>query len=102
MGGNAALIDAVFVGNVAHTDPSAPYLARHVGLKSGVPVPVPALTVNRLCGSGFQAVVSGAQNILLGESEVVLTGACVSFSRFVVLCICVCVTVSVGLCSWTC
>jgi len=80
IGGNASLIDAVFFGNVAQTDVSGPYLARHVGLKSGVPVPVPALTVNRLCGSGFQGVVSGAQNIVLGESEVVLTGGAESMS----------------------
>ena len=60
---------------------SGPYLARHVGLKAGVPIPVPALTVNRLCGSGFQGVVSGAQDIILGESEVVLTGGAESMSQ---------------------
>lgn len=87
-----ALLDAFFcfffklfffvvVRNVAHTDVTGPYIARHVGLKAGVPVPVPALTVNRLCGSGFQAVVSGSQNILLGESEVVLTGGAESMSH---------------------
>jgi hypothetical protein len=54
--------------------------ARHVGLRSGVPVHVPALTVNRLCGSGFQSVVNGAQDILLGESSVVLTGGSESMS----------------------
>lgn len=39
----------------------APYIARHVGLRCGIPIPVPALTVNRLCGSGFQSIISGAQ-----------------------------------------
>ncbi len=81
IGGRADLIDAVFFGNVAHTDVSGPYIARHVALKAGVPVPVPALTVNRLCGSGFQSVVSGTQNIFLGESEVVLTGGAESMSQ---------------------
>ena len=80
IGGNASIIDAVFFGNVAHTDTSGPYIARHVALKAGVSIPTPALTVNRLCGSGFQSVVSGAQNILLGESEVVLTGGAESMS----------------------
>jgi len=50
-------------GNVAQTSEDAAYLARHVGLKSGVPLPSPALTVNRLCGSGFQAVVSAAYEV---------------------------------------
>src|SRR5690242_11074776 len=53
-------IDNVVFGNVVQTSPDAIYLARHVGLKSGVPQQVPALTVNRLCGSGFQAVVDAA------------------------------------------
>ena len=56
------------------------FSARHVGLRSGVPVHVPALTVNRLCGSGFQSVVNGAQDILLGDSHVVLTGGAESMS----------------------
>ncbi|MGH9311014.1 MAG: acetyl-CoA C-acyltransferase, partial [Vicinamibacterales bacterium] len=57
------------------------YGARHVGLKAGLPVDVPALTVNRLCGSGIQAAVSGAQLILLGEADVVLTGGTESMSQ---------------------
>ena len=51
-----------------------------MGLRSGVPVHVPALTVNRLCGSGFQSVINGAQDILLGESNIVLTGGAESMS----------------------
>jgi len=74
-------VDSVVFGNVAQTAADAIYLARHVGLKSGVPVPVPALTVNRLCGSGFQAVVSGAQEILLGDAELVLVGGSESMSQ---------------------
>src|SRR5882762_5675948 len=50
-------VDNVVFGNVMQTSPDAIYLARHVGLKAGLPHHVPALTVNRLCGSGFQAVV---------------------------------------------
>lgn len=68
------IVDAVCVGNVSHTSADALYMARHVGLRSGVPVPVPALTVNRLCGSGFQSLVNGAQDILLGDAEIVLVG----------------------------
>jgi acetyl-CoA C-acetyltransferase/acetyl-CoA acyltransferase 2 len=68
------VIDHVIYGNVLQTSNDAIYMARHVGLKAGVPQKVPALTVNRLCGSGFQAVVSGAEQILLGEANVVLVG----------------------------
>jgi acetyl-CoA acyltransferase 2 len=67
-------IDQVIFGNVMQTSPDAVYLARHVGLKSGVPIDVPALTVNRLCGSGFQAIVSAAEQILLGRATAVLAG----------------------------
>ncbi|GAA5821434.1 hypothetical protein JCM3770_007081 [Rhodotorula araucariae] len=67
-------VDSVIFGQVLYSDPSAAYLARHVGHHAGVPVHVPALTVNRLCGSGFQAVINAAQEIKLGESHVVLTG----------------------------
>ncbi|GJN87308.1 hypothetical protein Rhopal_000256-T1 [Rhodotorula paludigena] len=67
-------VDSVIFGQVLYSDPSAAYLARHVGHLAGVPVDVPALTVNRLCGSGFQAVINAAQEIKLGEANVVLTG----------------------------
>jgi acetyl-CoA acetyltransferase family protein len=67
-------VQHVIFGNVQQTSADAIYLARHVGLKAGLPIGVPALTVNRLCGSGFQAVVNGAEQILLGDAEIVLVG----------------------------
>ncbi|MCX4244097.1 acetyl-CoA C-acetyltransferase [Paraliomyxa miuraensis] len=76
-----SIIDHVVFGNVAQTSADALYMARHVGLKAGVPVPVPALTVNRLCGSGFQAVVSGAQEILLHDAEIALVGGTENMSQ---------------------
>ena len=63
------------------TSADAIYGARHVALKAGVPIDVPALTVNRLCGSGIQAAVSGAQMIQLGEADLVLTGGMESMSQ---------------------
>ena len=74
-------IEHAVVGNVMQTSADAIYGARHVALKAGVPVDVPALTVNRLCGSGIQAAVSGAQLIQLGEAEIVLTGGIESMSQ---------------------
>src|SRR5213079_2140062 len=74
-------VDHAVVGNVLQTSSDAIYGARHVALKAGVPVEVPALTVNRLCGSGIQAAVSGAQMIQLGEAGVVLTGGVESMSQ---------------------
>lgn len=67
-------IDHVIFGNVMETSADAAYLSRHVGLRCEVPIPVPAFNVNRLCGSGFQAVVNGAQEILLGQADEVLVG----------------------------
>jgi acetyl-CoA acetyltransferase family protein len=67
-------IDHVVYGNVLQTANDAIYLARHVGLRAGVPEGVPALTLNRLCGSGFQAVVTAAEQILTGQAQVVLCG----------------------------
>jgi acetyl-CoA C-acetyltransferase/acetyl-CoA acyltransferase 2 len=67
-------IGHVVVGNVMQTSVDAIYCARHVGLKVGLPITTPAVTVNRLCGSGFEAVVQAAQLIQLGETEAVLTG----------------------------
>ncbi|HEV8255306.1 MAG TPA: acetyl-CoA C-acyltransferase [Vicinamibacteria bacterium] len=69
-----AWIDHVVMGNALQTSGDAIYGARHVGLKAGVPVEVPALTVNRLCGSGIQSVVSAAHMIRLGESRIALAG----------------------------
>ena len=74
-------IDHVIFGNVLQSSPDAVYGARHVGLDAGLPVEVPALTVNRLCGSGIQAAISGAQMIQLGEADVVLTGGMESMSQ---------------------
>ncbi len=74
-------IDHTVVGNVLQTSADAIYGARHVALKAGVPVDRPALTVNRLCGSGIQAAVSGAQLIQLGEADVVLSGGAESMSQ---------------------
>eukprot|EP01100_Stratorugosa_tubuloviscum_P009356 TRINITY_DN391_c0_g3_i2.p1 TRINITY_DN391_c0_g3~~TRINITY_DN391_c0_g3_i2.p1 ORF type:complete len:403 (-),score=236.63 TRINITY_DN391_c0_g3_i2:91-1299(-) len=74
-------INSVIFGNVAQTSGDAAYLARHVGLKSGVPISAPALTINRLCGSGFQAVINASQEILLDESSVVLCGGTENMSQ---------------------
>ena len=74
-------IDNVVFGNVVQTSPDAIYLARHVGLKAGVPQHVPALTVNRLCGSGFQAVVDAALEMMAGHSECALVGGAESMSQ---------------------
>jgi acetyl-CoA acetyltransferase family protein len=74
-------VDHVVFGNAQQTSADAIYGARHVGLKAGLPVEVPAVTVNRLCGSGFEAFIQGAQQILLGESTVVLAGGAESMSQ---------------------
>ncbi|MDP9727318.1 acetyl-CoA C-acetyltransferase [Alicyclobacillus tolerans] len=74
-------VDNVVFGSVIQTDGGSAYLARHIGLDVGVKQTVPALTVNRLCGSGLQAVVSAAASIQLGESEVALCGGAESMSQ---------------------
>ena len=74
-------VNHVVFGNVLQTSADAIYLARHVGLRSGLPIETPAVTVNRLCGSGFEAVAQAAQQIVLGESEVVLAGGTESMSQ---------------------
>ncbi|HET6579571.1 MAG TPA: acetyl-CoA C-acetyltransferase [Gemmatimonadales bacterium] len=76
-----AAVDHVVFGNVLQTSADAPYLARHIGLRAGLPVETPALTVNRLCGSGFEAVIQAAGQILLGQSRVVLAGGTESMSQ---------------------
>jgi acetyl-CoA acetyltransferase family protein len=73
-GAQPGWIDHVVMGNALQTSGDAIYGARHVGLKAGLPIEVPALTVNRLCGSGIQAVISAAQMIRLGESRLALAG----------------------------
>jgi acetyl-CoA acyltransferase 2 len=77
----AAAIGHVVVGNVLQTSADAIYLARHVGLRVGVPVDTPALIVNRLCGSGFEAVVQAALQISTGQAEAVLAGGTESMSQ---------------------
>ncbi|PYQ66118.1 MAG: acetyl-CoA C-acyltransferase [Acidobacteria bacterium] len=80
-GTDPAEIDHVIFGNALQTSGDAIYGARHVGLKAGVPKEVPALTVNRLCGSGFESIVQGAQRILLGEATTVLAGGMENMSQ---------------------
>jgi acetyl-CoA acyltransferase 2 len=74
-------IDSSIFGNVLFTSTDSPYFARHVALKAGCRIESSAFTLNRLCGSGFQAVVSGAQEILLGDSGVCLVGGADSMSQ---------------------
>jgi acetyl-CoA acyltransferase 2 len=71
----------VVFGNVAQTSADAIYLARHVGLRAGVPERVPALIVNRLCGSGFEALVQSAMLIHTGQAEAVLCGGTESMTQ---------------------
>jgi acetyl-CoA acetyltransferase family protein len=74
-------IDHVIFGNVVQTSTDAAYLARHIGLRAGLPLEVPAVAVNRLCGSGFEAIVQGAHRILLGEANAVVAGGTESMSQ---------------------
>ncbi len=74
-------VDHVIFGNVAQTSADAIYLARHIGLRCELPHSVPALTVNRLCGSGFEAIILGAHQLMLGESKVVLVGGTESMTQ---------------------
>jgi acetyl-CoA acyltransferase 2 len=74
-------VDHTFFGNALQTSADAIYLARHVALRAGVPEEKPSLTVNRLCGSGFEAIVQGAREIILGEAKVCLTGGTESMSQ---------------------
>ncbi|SEI87209.1 acetyl-CoA acetyltransferase [Bhargavaea ginsengi] len=73
-------LEQAFFGNVIHSSENAPYLARHVALKSGVPQESPALTVNRLCGSGLQAAISASQAIRLDEANGVIAGGAENMS----------------------
>ena len=74
-------VQHVVYGNVIQTSADAIYLPRHVGLRAGVPIPVPALGVNRLCGSGFQAFVTAAELVLTDQAQVVLAGGTESMSQ---------------------
>ena len=71
----------VVIGNVIPTEPRDAYIARVSAIEGGIPEAVPALTVNRLCGSGLQAIVSAAQAIMLGDAEVAVAGGAESMSR---------------------
>uniref|UniRef100_A0A0N4ZXB0 3-ketoacyl-CoA thiolase, mitochondrial n=1 Tax=Parastrongyloides trichosuri TaxID=131310 RepID=A0A0N4ZXB0_PARTI len=74
-------VDHIVIGNVIPSSQCAPYLARHSGLYAKIPETVPALTINRLCGSGFQSAICGATQIMTGDSEVVLTGGVENMSQ---------------------
>ncbi len=74
-------VEQVVFGNVIHTSTEDHYLARVVGINAGIPKESPALTLNRLCGSGLQAIVSAAQMIQTGDAEVALAGGAESMSR---------------------
>ncbi len=76
-----AEIDHAVVGNALQTSPDAIYGARHVALKAGIPHTTPALTVNRLCGSGIQSIISGAHQILAGEATTCLVGGMENMSQ---------------------
>src|SRR3954468_24853439 len=80
-GVDAKEFDHAIFGNAQQTSGDSIYGARHVALKAGLPIEVPALTVNRLCGSGMQSIVSGAQMIQLGEAKMVLAGGMEAMSQ---------------------
>lgn len=74
-------VDHVVFGNVQPSSKDAHLLARHVGLKAGTPLHVPAVTINRVCGTGIEAILAGARHILTGEAEVVLAGGTENMSQ---------------------
>jgi acetyl-CoA acetyltransferase family protein len=74
-------IDEVVFGNVIQSSADAIYLARHIGLRAGLPIGVPALTLNRLCGSGLQAILSAAQSLMLGHATYALAGGTENMSQ---------------------
>lgn len=77
----AAQVEQIIMGNVVQSGADPIYLARHVGIYSGMPIEAPALTVNRLCGSGLESVVQAAQLIQLGEAEIVAAGGSENMSQ---------------------
>jgi len=77
----AGEVQHVVMGNVLHTEPRDMYLSRVAAIDAGIPIEAPALTVNRLCGSGLQAIVSAAQSIMLGDAEIAVAGGAESMSR---------------------
>lgn len=74
-------IDHVIYGNVIHSETNAAYLARHIGLEIGISKEVPAFVLNRLCGSGLQSIISGTQEILLNDANIVLAGGAENMSQ---------------------
>ena len=78
---DASAIQQVVFGNVIHTQPEDMYISRVAALRTGIPDTTPALTLNRLCGSGLQAVITAAEQILLGNADVTLAGGAESMSR---------------------
>ena len=74
-------VDHVVMGNALQTSVDAHYGARHAALKAGIPVEVPALTVNRICGSGIQSIVNAAQMLLLGEARLTVAGGMENMSQ---------------------
>ena len=80
-GVDPADVGHVVMGQVLYTSPDALYGARHVSLKAGIPVATPALTVNRLCGSGIQSVISAAHILMAGEAEVAVAGGMENMSQ---------------------
>ncbi|MEE2755116.1 MAG: acetyl-CoA C-acetyltransferase [Myxococcota bacterium] len=80
-GANVDDFGHVYFGNVMQTSKDAIYLARHIGLRTGLPQRVPAVAVNRLCGSGFESITAGAREILCGDADVVLVGGTESMSQ---------------------
>jgi len=74
-------VKSVIFGNVIQSSADAAYLARHIGLKAGIPIQATALTVNRLCGSGFQSLVNACQEIVLGDADIVVAGGTENMSQ---------------------
>jgi acetyl-CoA C-acetyltransferase len=77
----AEAVQHVVLGNVIHTEPRDAYISRVAAVEAGIPVATPALTVNRLCGSGLQAIISAAQTIMLGDADIAIGGGAESMSR---------------------
>jgi acetyl-CoA C-acetyltransferase len=80
-GVESAEIQSVVMGNVIQTEPRDVYLSRVCAVDAGIPVEATALTVNRLCGSGLQAIISAAQSIMLGDVDIAVAGGAESMSR---------------------
>ncbi len=80
-GVEAAEIQHVVFGSVIHTEPKDAYISRVAAVQAGIPVETPAMTVNRLCGSGMQAIISAAQSIMLGDAALAVGGGAESMSR---------------------